>query len=286
MSERAPARALNADASTHTGRALVTGASRRVGRAIAIELARRGLDVTITARQRNADLLETATMAAAAHPHGTQCETVELELGDPAAVEHFVRTRTDDSWDVLVLNASSYRRSGATNAEGASGAAVEAIEAIEASASSEAARFAREAEEDFRVNAASALALAVGLAPALAQCDRAGGGAIVAMGDMHVDGRPVRGFTPYLMSKAALAQMVRSLAVELAPRVRVNAVMPGVIAWPDDTSDKTRRAYEARIPLARAGTPEDAAGAVAWLALDAPYVTGVELRLDGGRWLR
>jgi len=80
--------------------------------------------------------------------------------------------------------------------------------------------------------------------------------------------------------------MVLSLAVELAPRVRVNAVLPGVVAWPEDTDGGVRRAYEARIPLARSGTPEDAASAVAWLALDARYVTGTELRVDGGRWLR
>lgn len=263
------------------GRALVTGGSRRVGRAIAVELARRGLDVTVTARTRSPELMETVEMAVAARATaGTGparvdgCEAIELDLSDAAGVEQFVRAHAGSAWDVLVLNASSYERSGIP----AGGATMDAVP--------EASRFACEAESHFRVNAASALALAVGLAPALMRSALAGGGAIVALGDMHADGRPVRGFTPYLMSKAALAQMVKSLAVELAPRVRVNAVLPGVVAWPDGTDEQTRRAYEARIPLGRSGTPEDAAGAVAWLALDASYVTGIELRVDGGRWLR
>lgn len=193
----------------------------------------------------------------------TAAEGVALELSDLDEVGRFVRDRAREPWDVVVLSASSYDRS-----------------------EEEGVELALAAERHFRVNASSALVIARGLAPALAASTLPGGGAIVAMGDMHVEGRPVRGFAPYLMSKAALAQMVRSLAVELAPRVRVNAVLPGVVAWPDGTDDDVRRAYEARIPLERSGTPEDAAGAVAWLALDAPYVTGVELRVDGGRWLR
>ena len=88
------------------------------------------------------------------------------------------------------------------------------------------------------------------------------------------------------MSKAALHAMVEALAVELAPAVRVNAVLPGVVAWPDDAPAEERAAYEARIPLARPGTLEDAAGAVLALVEGMPYVTGTLLRLDGGRWLR
>jgi len=246
-------------------RALVTGASRRVGRAIALELARRGADLVLTARQRGGDLEETVAMVEAVRGAAsrTAAEGVALELSDLDDVGRFVRDRAREPWDVVVLSASSYDRS-----------------------EEEGVDLARAAERHFRVNASSALMIARGFAPALAASSRPGGGAIVAMSDMHVEGRPVRGFAPYLMSKAALSQMVRSLAVELAPRVRVNAVLPGVVAWPDGTDDEVRRAYEARIPLERSGTPEDAAGAVAWLALDAPYVTGVELRIDGGRWLR
>jgi pteridine reductase len=90
------------------------------------------------------------------------------------------------------------------------------------------------------------------------------------------------------MSKAALEEMVRSLARDLAPNVRVNGVAPGVVAWPDsghesEASEQAR--YLKRVPLGRAGEPEDAAKAVVWLALDATYVTGDVIRVDGGRWL-
>jgi pteridine reductase len=88
------------------------------------------------------------------------------------------------------------------------------------------------------------------------------------------------------MSKAAIHCMVESLALELGPAVRVNAVAPGVVAWPDDAPAEERAAYEARIPLARPGTPEDAARMVRSITEDMPYVTGSVFRLDGGRWLR
>jgi pteridine reductase len=124
------------------------------------------------------------------------------------------------------------------------------------------------------------------LAPALARSSLAGGGSVVAFGDIHAMGRPRRAFAPYLMSKAAIHCMVESLALELGPAVRVNAVAPGVVAWPEDAPAEERAAYEARIPLARPGTPEDAARMVRSITEDMPYVTGSVFRLDGGRWLR
>jgi pteridine reductase len=108
------------------------------------------------------------------------------------------------------------------------------------------------------------------------------------MVDMHALGRPRMGMSAYAMSKAALVEMVRSLARELAPAVRVNGVAPGVVAWPESGYEADRamqQRYLERVPMKRAGTPEDAAGAVRWLALEAPYVTGEIIRVDGGRWL-
>ena len=66
------------------------------------------------------------------------------------------------------------------------------------------------------------------------------------------------------------------------------AVAPGVVAWPDEgyeSDEEAQRAYLSRVPLERAGTPEDAAEAVRWLALDATYTTGQVIRVDGGRFL-
>ena len=93
-------------------------------------------------------------------------------------------------------------------------------------------------------------------------------------------------YTSYAMSKAALAEMVRSLARELAPRVRVNAVAPGVALWPEsgpDADTAMHNSYLSKVPLARAGTPEECADVVRWLALEATYLTGEIIRIDGGR---
>ncbi|MBX3354989.1 MAG: SDR family oxidoreductase [Phycisphaeraceae bacterium] len=269
-----------------SARAVIVGASRRVGRSIALAMARRGFDLILTARSDLGGLQETAAMVSAVRGQsaGVSCE--RLNLSDPDEVEAAGRRWQGESLDVLILNASMYERSGVALASDSGCASDEHDGSNAQSKQSLGRRLADSALKHFEVNAASALALSTLLAPALARSSQPGGGAITALGDMHVMGRPVRGFAPYLMSKAALAQMVHSLAVELAPRIRVNLVHPGVVAWPEETTDDIRRAYEAKIPLGRSGTPDDAAEAVAWLSVDAMYVTGAELRVDGGRWLR
>ena len=108
-------------------------------------------------------------------------------------------------------------------------------------------------------------------------------GAIVNLTDIHA-ARPPKGLNVYAMSKAALVAMTRALAVELAPEVRVNAVAPGAILWPEEgMAEATQAAILARVPLGRTGTPEEIAEAVRWLLRDAGYLTGAELALDGGR---
>ena len=88
------------------------------------------------------------------------------------------------------------------------------------------------------------------------------------------------------MAKAALVMATRSLALELAPDVRVNAIAPGAILWAEnETSDAKQQAMLARTPLARTGTPAEIAEAVRWLLRDATYTTGQVIRLDGGRTL-
>jgi pteridine reductase len=90
------------------------------------------------------------------------------------------------------------------------------------------------------------------------------------------------------MSKAALGEMVRGLALELAPGVRVNGVAPGVVAFPEtgeENSPEMQARYLKRVPLGREGTVEEAAEAVRWLALVATYTTGQVVRVDGGRWV-
>ena len=87
------------------------------------------------------------------------------------------------------------------------------------------------------------------------------------------------------MAKAALLMLTKSLATDLAPEVRVNAIAPGAILWPEQGKDAVaQQALLARTPLGRTGTPEDIAGAVSWLLDDASgYVSGQTIRVDGGR---
>ncbi|HUH91265.1 MAG TPA: SDR family oxidoreductase, partial [Lysobacter sp.] len=102
--------------------------------------------------------------------------------------------------------------------------------------------------------------------------------------------RPLAGHTIYCMAKAALLMATKSLAIELGPDVRVNAVSPGAILWPQNPGehaiDAAAQAEKlARTPLRRTGTPAEVAEAVRWLLQDASYCTGQVLYLDGGRML-
>ncbi len=242
---------------------VITGGTRRVGRAIADQFARAGCDLVITFRRSEADAARAADDLCQL---GVAVHVRRLDLTDLDAV-----TATADELarelpraDVLVHNASVYRRT--------------PLEKLDAGA----------AEEAWRVHALGPLLLTRALAGRLAESKLAGGGSVIAMLDIHALGQPRAGYAAYSMSKAALAEMVRSLARELAPRVRVNGVAPGVVAWPDEGPEaraSAQREYLARVPLGRAGTPDDAAGAVRWLALEAPYITGQIVRVDGGRFM-
>lgn len=116
-------------------------------------------------------------------------------------------------------------------------------------------------------------------------------GAIVNIVDTHSD-RPLQGFPTYSIAKAGLKAMTKSLAIELAPNVRVNGVSPGAILWPPSLENdqdpevlERRKATLARIPLARLGKTEDIAEAVFYMATEASYITGFTLKVDGGRSL-
>jgi pteridine reductase len=109
------------------------------------------------------------------------------------------------------------------------------------------------------------------------------GGAIVNLVDIYAT-RPAPRHSVYCMAKAALLMATKSLALELAPRVRVNAVAPGAILWAEDDADlAAREAMLARTPLRRTGTQEEIAEAVRWLLFDATYCTGQVIAVDGGR---
>lgn len=110
-------------------------------------------------------------------------------------------------------------------------------------------------------------------------------GAIVNIVDIHAD-RPLKGHPIYSMAKAGLAMMTKSLAREMAPEVRVNGVAPGAILWPEQGLENfQKQEILDRVALKRKGSPHDIARAVRYLLVDADYVTGQIIAVDGGRSL-
>lgn len=237
--------------------ALVTGAARRIGACIVETLHGRGLQVIIHCHQSRqpADALAEKLNAVRAE----SAFVVSADLGDDEAIErlseHLVEVH--GRLDVLVHNASRfYPTPVGTMTQ-------------------------QNWDELIDSNARGALFLTQALMPLL----RDSGGNIVNIVDIHID-RPMKSHTIYCMAKSALQTMTRSLAKELAPEIRVNGVAPGAILWPENgMPDKVQQTILERVALQRSGSPEDVTGAVVFLALDAPYITGQILVVDGGRSL-
>ena len=235
--------------------ALVTGASRRVGAAIVRRLHAGGANLVLHYRSAEADTAKLeAELNAARAKSATKVKAELLAASAPralvsAALESFGRL------DLLVNNASSFFPV--------------AVGAIEAS----------HWDELLGSNLKAPLFIAQEAAPHLAK----GQGAIVNIVDIHAE-RPLKGYPVYTIAKAGIAALTRSLAIELAPDVRVNGVAPGAIAWPEDDQfpDAERKRIVASTPLGRVGSPDDIAQAVHFLAC-APFVTGQILAVDGGR---
>ncbi len=232
--------------------ALVTGAARRVGRAIALELARAGYDIGLhfNTSGRDAD-----KSAAAIRDAGRRVALLQADLAGPAAAATLPGRCADElgRLDVLVNNASTFDPMRLADVDVAKW------------------------NQTLAVNLTAPVLLCRAAAPLISA-----GGAIVNITDIHAE-RPLPTYLAYCVSKAGLVALTRALAAELAPNIRVNAVAPGVADWPADYSEAKRKRIVARIPAARAGSPEEVAAAVRFLAVDAAYVTGVVLAVDGGR---
>ena len=235
--------------------ALITGGARRVGAAIARRLHAAGASVLIHYRDSEADAVQ--LLAELNATRAKSAAKVKAELLAPIAPRALVGAALDafGRLDLLVNNASSFFPV--------------AIGAIEAS----------HWDELIGSNLRAPLFISQQAAPELAKHE----GAIVNIVDIHAE-RPLKDYAVYSIAKAGLAAMTRSLALELAPRVRVNGVAPGAIAWPEDGQFEPveRARIVATTPLGRVGSPADIAQAVHFLAC-APYVTGEIIAVDGGR---
>jgi pteridine reductase len=237
--------------------ALITGGARRVGAAVCRSLHGAGLDLMVHYRSSADD-----ARALQAELNAVRPESVALVQADllnisslPTMVNDTVRQF--GRLDVLINNASSYYPTpvGEVGED--------------------------EWEDLMGTNLKTPLFLSQAAAPHL----KRNHGCIVNIVDIHAD-RPMRNYLVYSVAKGGLLALTRALASELGPEVRVNGVSPGVILWPEDerwSDEVARQRIIHTTLLKRVGEPEDIARTVRFLVLDAPYVTGQIIAVDGGR---
>ena len=238
---------------------LVTGAAKRVGRSIVHELHAAGANIVVHYRHAIEAARTLTDELNEARPDSAMClqaDLLAIESMTPlvsATMARFGRL------DALVNNASSFFAT--------------PLGAIDEAAWSDL----------IGSNLKAPLFLTQAAAPYL----KAVHGAVVNVTDIHAE-RPLEDYPLYCAAKAGLLGLTRALAIELAPEVRVNAVAPGPILWPDtDRSDDfdsvTRQQIVAHTLLKHEGSPHDIARTVRFLLNDAPYITGQVINVDGGR---
>jgi len=235
--------------------ALVTGAARRIGAAIARALHAAGANVVLHYRSSADD-----AAALAQELNGLRLDSVRLaecDLLDVAQLPTLVKAASDafGGLDILVNNASTFYPTPLGD-----------ITPIDW-------------DDLLGTNLRAPLFLAQAAAPLLHEAR----GLIVNLADIH-GVKPLRRYPVYSVAKAGLIMLTKALARELGPHVRVNAVAPGPIMWPEDGIDGAlQEKIIRRTALKRTGEAEDVARACLFFATEAPYVTGQILAVDGGR---
>ncbi|MHB1591698.1 MAG: pteridine reductase [Sulfuricella sp.] len=236
---------------------LITGGAKRVGAAICRRLHGAGANLMIHYRSSAAEAEALRDELNRKRPDSAALVQADLhdveQLPDlvAATVRHYGRL------DVLINNASSFY----PTAVGEIG------------------------EKDWHDLLGTNLKAPLFLSQAAAQPLRLSHGCIVNIADIHAE-RPMKSYLVYSIAKAGLVALTKSLAHELGPEVRVNAVAPGPIMWPEEDptfDDQERCRIVAHTLLKREGSPDDIARAVLFLVKDAPYITGTILPVDGGR---
>jgi pteridine reductase len=236
--------------------ALVTGGARRVGAALVRSFAERGYDLLVHhGNSPEAAVVLAGELVAA---HGVRVEVVQEDLLDPTAPARVVHAamRAFDRLDVVVSSASIM----------------------------EWYDFDAVTPDDWMRTEAVNLRAPFFLMQAAARVLR-DGGVIVQIADHLANETGFPRLMPHQVTKHALHQLVRAVAEHLAPRIRVNAVAPGLVLPPDDLSTDATTRFLRDVPLGRSGTPDDVVQAVHYL-VNAAYVTGTVLTVDGGRHLR
>jgi pteridine reductase len=237
--------------------ALVTGAARRIGAAISACLHQAGYNLIVHYRQSAEEAQALCRRLNGIRPDSAQALAMDLSRIEDFAGFIAQAASRWDGLDTLVNNASAFFPTPFGQVQ-----TVQWDELLDA-------------------NLKAPFFLCQAAQPWLAQRR----GSIVNIVDTHAF-HGLSGFSAYSISKAGLISLTQCLAKDMAPAVRVNAVAPGAILWPERPLDEGEKAgILAHIPLQRCGQPEDIAKAVLYLAQDADYVTGQVLAVDGGRHL-
>lgn len=246
--------------------ALITGGSKRIGRQIAKTLHAHGHRVIIHYHQSKDDAQSLCETLNAMRPDSAGMVGADLAIiNDKAKLGDFRRQvlALFGRLDIIIHNASSFYPSDLRDD----------FDTLQC-----------HWEDLFLTNAKAPLFLSHAFCDELAKHQ----GAMVSLLDIHARDKPFIGHPIYTMAKSAHLAMVQSLALELAPTVRVNGVAVGVNIFPDTPHDslnaRTQQILTNSVPLGRIGTPCDVADAVLFLA-NAPYITGQVLAVDGGRSL-
>jgi NAD(P)-dependent dehydrogenase (short-subunit alcohol dehydrogenase family) len=234
--------------------ALVTGAARRVGRAIALALGEAGFDVVVHFRSSGDEAEKTAADLQA---RGARAWLLRADLANVAEIEGLFGEVGEQAGrlDLLVNSASSFFRT----------------------------PFGSTREKEFDELLASNLKAPFFCSQfAAALMNAGGGGQIVNLLDAAVF-RPFPGYLPYSAAKAGLHALTIGLARALAPKIRVNGVAPGPVLMPSNSDrEQLKAAVEATL-LKRAGSPDDVARTVVFLATGPDFITGAVIPVDGGR---
>ena len=236
---------------------LVTGGAKRVGAAICRRLHQAGANIALHYRSSAQDALALQAELNALRPDSVLC--VQADLLNIQALPKLVHDTVSHfgQLDGLVNNASSFYPTTLAEVD----------------------------EANWHDLLGTNLKAPLFLAQAAASELRLRNGAIVNIVDIHAE-RPMQGHLLYSVAKAGLVALTRALAQELAPQVRVNAVAPGVIVWPEQgdwENEARRQQIVAHTLLKREGDPDDIAKTVQFLLSQAPYITGQVIAVDGGR---
>lgn len=233
---------------------LVTGGAKRIGRAIALAFAQEGYSILLHYHRSSLEAQQTVEQI---RTLGCQAASFQLDLTDIKAVRHWIEKNPPllQKIKTIIHSASLFYPSDSKQS-------IEARNAFHT------------------IHCESPLLISRSFAECISAISSR---SIINITDAMIE-KPYPGYADYFISKAALQEQTRTLSVEYAPHLRVNAVAPGCILFPDDYDDSKKSALLRGVPLRREGTPEDIANACVFLAQQ-EYITGQTLKVDGGRSL-